>query len=263
MGCCIALALLISLARTGWFRLVRRTSPPRAGFAPPARRSVPVVAGTGRGIAHPTTSAAALSGSASSTPTSGTPSSGTPSSGTPSSGGRASGTSSTRAVLSSARRPVGASTDGRRGLVGSVAVVALSAVIGVGLYSELLALLVHGDAVTVTGDRAGWRIRALTLIGAGLVAALVAVATGLHRVPAADRRRRTALALSGAGTAWSLTSIIDMHLTGLVPENLVDPLTDLTLHGPGFLAATTGIGALLAGDRWLNSLSPATTRGRS
>jgi hypothetical protein len=144
-----------------------------------------------------------------------------------------------------------------------VIVTALSAVIGIGLYSELLAVLVHTGAVTVAADRAGWRIRELTLIGGSFAAAVIAVAARLHQVPSIQRRRRTALALAGAGGAWSLLSVVDMHLTGLVPENLVDPLADLALHGPGFLAVTTGVGALLAGDRWMNSLSPSTTRGSS
>ena len=141
--------------------------------------------------------------------------------------------------------------------------MALSAVLGLGLYSELLAGLAHTGLVTLAGDRSGWRVRELALAGAGVVAALIGVKAGLHRAAPADRRKRQALALAGGGGAWSLLSVIDMHLTGLVPENLVDPLTDLALHGPGFLAVTTGLGALLAGERWLNSLSPSTTRGSS
>ena len=85
--------------------------------------------------------------------------------------------------------------------------------------------MIHTGVLTVTGDRAGWRVRELVLIGGSVAAAVVTMATGLHRVAAAQRRRRVALALAGAGTAWSLLSIVDMHLTSLIPESLVDPLT--------------------------------------
>jgi hypothetical protein len=142
-------------------------------------------------------------------------------------------------------------------------VTALSAVIGTGLYSELLATLVHTGTVTAAGDLTMWRVRELALIGGSIAAAVVALGLRLHRVSPEQRRRRLAFALAGAGGAWSLLSVVDMHLMGLVPESLVDPLADLALHGPGFLAATTGLGALLAGERWMNSLSPSTTRGSS
>ncbi|HTK64851.1 MAG TPA: hypothetical protein VL595_20855 [Pseudonocardia sp.] len=246
MGCCIALALVISVVRTGWFRLVRRQPPPRAGFAPPARRPAPMTTAPFGGTSSPLN------------PTTHT--------GIGRSGGTTTHTAAGPAQSASATvaaRPVDAASRGRPAVGATAAVVALSAVIGAGLYSELLAALAHVDLVTVTGDRPGWRTREFALIGGGVAALLVALATGLHRAAAPQRRLRLATALAGAGGAWSLLSVVDMHLTGLVPESLVDPLTDLLLHGPGFLAATTGVGALLAGDRWMNSLSPSTTRGTS
>lgn len=245
MGCCIALALVISVLRTGWFRLVRRQAPPRVGFAPPARRPAPMATGVdpaGTGVDPADTRTGTRHGLARTTAATGT---------------------AAAAPAPVPSRAAGAITRTRRQLGAAAAVVALSAVIGVGLYSELLDALVRADLVTVAGPGAAWRIRELVLIAGGVAAALVAVAAGLHRVPPARRRRRAVLALAGGGGAWSLLSVIDMHLTGLVPEGLVDPLTDLALHGPGFLAATTGVGALLAGDRWMNSLSPTTTRGTS
>lgn len=41
MGCCIALALLISLARRAWFKVVPGSAPEQVLFAPPARRAAP------------------------------------------------------------------------------------------------------------------------------------------------------------------------------------------------------------------------------
>jgi hypothetical protein len=41
MGCCIALALLISLARRAWFTVLPGSEPEQLLFAPPARRAGP------------------------------------------------------------------------------------------------------------------------------------------------------------------------------------------------------------------------------
>jgi len=41
MGCCIAIALLIGVVRTWWFKLFPSRAPVQMAFAPPARRAAP------------------------------------------------------------------------------------------------------------------------------------------------------------------------------------------------------------------------------
>lgn len=41
MGCCIAIALVIGVVRTAWFKLFPSRAPVQMTFAPPARRAAP------------------------------------------------------------------------------------------------------------------------------------------------------------------------------------------------------------------------------
>ena len=43
MACCIAIALVIALIRTGWYALLPGRRPPESGFAPSAYRAGPAV----------------------------------------------------------------------------------------------------------------------------------------------------------------------------------------------------------------------------
>ncbi|GAA5164525.1 hypothetical protein GCM10023321_53100 [Pseudonocardia eucalypti] len=197
MGCCIALALVIGLARMAWFRLTRRQPPGRAGFAPPARRAAP---------------------------------DGSTGTATPTPGGRP---EPAPPAPGDARRSVDARRARRS--VRPAAVPVLAALVGAGLYAELLSLLAWTGAVAAaTGPREP------VLIGAGLAAAALAV---MFRV----NRRHLALVLVGGGASWSLLSVLDMHLTGVVSahHHHGNALADVALHGPGFLAVVLGVAGML------------------
>jgi hypothetical protein len=208
MACCLALALVIGALRTAWFRVVRGTEPPRAGFAPPARRPAPGLTPTPVAVAPRPAPVAP-------------------------------------GPVAVAPRPVG---DARRPR--AAVDLLLGALLGAGAYAALLTALTVTGAVVATDHPL--RVTALIAAAAG------AAAVRARRSPASRAGR--ARELAAAGAAWSLLSVLDMHVTGLVPEHLVNPLADIALHGPGFLALTAGGAALLAGPRYLSTLSPGGTR---
>jgi hypothetical protein len=135
-------------------------------------------------------------------------------------------------------------------------VLGLWAVLGAGCYAGLLQALVGSGLLDapIAPDRQIGLIATATLAAIALRAA--APGPAATPGPTATRPADSARALTAAGASWSLLSVLDMHVTGFVPEHLVGPLADVALHGPGFLAVTAGAGALLAGDRWMSTLSP-------
>jgi hypothetical protein len=139
-------------------------------------------------------------------------------------------------------------------------VLALAALFGFGLYCAALALLTRTGLVHAMGRGMSWQRRDLVLIGGAVAATVVALILRVHRADPAERARHVGFALVGAGGAWSLLSVLDMHMAGMVAHH-TDVLADLAMHGPGFAAVVIGAGLLVTGERRLNSLSPNTTRG--
>lgn len=217
MGCCIALALVIGLARMAWFRLTRRQPPSRAGFAPPARRAAP---------GGPTEPAPLTPGRR-------------PEPVPPAPVETRRSVDARRSIETRRSADARRSVDARRARrsVRPAAVPVLAALVGAGLYAELLSLLAWTGAVRATTGP-----REPVLICAGLVAAALAVA---FRVRPAGRQ--LPIALVGGGASWSLLSVLDMHLTGVVSahHHHGNALADIALHGPGFLAVVLGVTALL------------------
>lgn len=135
--------------------------------------------------------------------------------------------------------------------------------LGFGLYSAVVDVLTRAGVVHAMGqDMSGWR-RDVVLMGGAVAAIVTALILRVHRRAPHRRRHQIAMALLGAGSAWSLLSVLDMHVTGMVAARHPDLLADLTLHGPGILALVFGAGALLAGDRHPHSYSSNPTRGTS
>jgi hypothetical protein len=118
--------------------------------------------------------------------------------------------------------------------------------------------VVHAMEPGMSGQR-----RDLVLIAGGVAAVAVARVLRVHRAVPAERTRHRALALVGAGSAWSLLSVLDMHVTGMVATHHADVFADVVLHGPGTLALVLGTSLLLIDDRRPNPLSLTTTRGTS
>jgi hypothetical protein len=267
MACCLAVALVIAVVRAAWFRLFPAHRPVRAGFAPPARRPAPgpvLSGGMAAGSANPGMGTVVVDRGAVG-PEAGVGPSGSCRRLSNRRVSARTGSVLVAGVLGVAGYAATAEVALGTGLVHLAATWLERLVITVAVLTVAAALLARqrrrergnplgGSPSDPIGDRTGGGLG--PAVGGPAVGG-PAVGGPAERVRRAQRRSS---GLVAAGAGWSVASVLDMHLLGVLPVGAghqhgsgdmpgmsaghgFGP-AELVMHGPGLVAVV--LGCLLA-----------------